>query len=187
ICVTRASFKSAAFVLANATMIAPRRKNPSTPEPIKPGSLITNRRERKAEKLYPPRGGSIKLQSRVGRETAAANVRWLREYRCSTLSELPARLTLLLHPQSDEAQLPWFACCLAQTGCGCAHSAICGSCRSGREQRCRAESSIVNYRSRESQLRSFASTLSQLACSGYQKAGQYLEVEDYSRRQQTCR
>src|SRR5438067_13476671 len=33
-----------------------------------------------------------------------------REYRCSTVSEMPARLTLLLQPQSDEAQLPWLAC-----------------------------------------------------------------------------
>ena len=137
------------------------------------------------KKLYPRRSGSIKLQSRVGRETAVANVRWLLEYRCSTVSELPARLTLLLHPQSDEAQLPWFACCLAQTGCGCAHSAICGSCRSGREQRCRAESSIVNYRSRESQPRSFASTLSQLACSGYQTAAGRLTAAWLHRPRQT--
>src|SRR5882724_2827397 len=51
------------------------------------------------------------------------------EYRCSIVSEMPARMILLLHPQSDEAQLPWFACCLAQRGGGCAHSARCVPCR----------------------------------------------------------
>src|SRR5437762_14011290 len=53
------------------------------------------------------------------------------EYRCSTVSEMPARPILLLHPQSDEAQslLPWFACCVAQTGSGCAHAARRLPCR----------------------------------------------------------
>src|SRR6266446_6634361 len=97
----------------------------------------------KLKKLFPPSGGPLRgarfrgcgliapVPTKVSvREPFLPNpVQFGVEYRCSTGSEMPARQILLLHPRSDEARPPWFASCLAQTRCGCAHAARHVLCR----------------------------------------------------------